>query len=60
MSHDAADTEDDGSLGGKDAHVVDDLMTTDICKVTLIRSKLTSIARICCCGESSSHGPRMK
>jgi RHS repeat-associated protein len=55
ISHDAADTEDDSSLGGKDAHTVDDLMTTDICAIPLIRHKMPKILRYCCCPSKGSH-----
>ena len=55
ISHDAANTEDDNSLGGKDAHIVDDLMTDDICSVSLIRNKMPKILRLCCCPSNGSH-----
>ena len=52
VSHEAADTEDDSSLGGKDAHVVDDLMKGDICGVMLLRSKMEKKTKDCCCKKS--------
>jgi hypothetical protein len=58
VSHDAADTNDNETNDGNDAHVVDNLISSDICSIQLIRSKMPRVLRNCCCpGESNAHGP---
>jgi hypothetical protein len=58
VSHEAANTEDDSSMYGKDAHTVDDLMKNSLCDSPL-RGLMDKLARKCCC-NSEAHGPPVK
>jgi len=48
ISHEAADTEDNGTLDAKDAHFIDDL-DVNLCCNPVIRSWMTKKVRECCC-----------
>jgi hypothetical protein len=48
ISHEAADTEDDGTLDAKDAHFVEKL-SDNLCGDVVIKSWMTRRVRDCCC-----------
>jgi hypothetical protein len=48
VSHEAADTEDNGTLDANDAHFIDGL-DVKLCGDSVIRSWMTKKVRDCCC-----------
>lgn len=55
ISHDAADTLDDGSDSGRDATYIDDLISIDMCSRLNLIKKFSKKAKDCCCPKPVFH-----